>query len=292
MIRLITVLLAAAGLGYAAALLAVRRRAADWPLWRAACWFSGLAAAVIGLNGLSDLIGLGGLSGMSDLSGVTSLSGPVAGAGPHMMAGHHDFTAHMLAHLLLGMAAPLLLVLAAPMTLALRALPTPYARRVSRVLTGRPIRIVAHPVTALILNSGGMWLLYLTGLYRVPGHQLHLLAAGYLFTAAVIGVDPAPHRPGRRTRAAVLFLSLAAHAILAKYLYGHPPAGVLPADGRSAAELMYYGGDLIGVVLVAEFCRQWYTAGRPRQRGREPRAWRLPDDIRLGDRSRTGRSTA
>nr|WP_296072123.1 cytochrome c oxidase assembly protein [uncultured Actinoplanes sp.] len=259
MTQLIVSLLLAAGLGYATALLAVRRQARDWPLRRTVFWFAGLAAAAV------------------------AVTGPPPGAAGHPMGGHHDLTAHMLTHLLLGMAAPLLLVVAAPLTLALRALPTPYARRLSGLLGSAPVRAVTHPVTALILNAGGMWLLYTTGLYQVPGHQLHLLGAGYLFTAAVVGVDPASHRPGRRTRAVVLLVYLAAHSILAKYLYGHPPAGVRPADGRSAAELMYYGGDLIDIALIAEFCRQWYAAGRPGHRRREHRAWRLPDDIRLGD---------
>jgi putative membrane protein len=270
--QLVILLLLAAGLGYATALLAVRRKAADWPFWRAGCWFAGLVVAAIAVTGPV---------------AAASQHGMTAHAGP--MAANHDFTVHMLTHLLLGMTAPLLLVLGAPVTLVLRALPTPYARKLSHFLGSRPIRTITHPVTALILDAGGMWLLYTTGLYHAPGHQLHLLAAGYLFTAAVIGVDPTPHRPGRPTRAVVLLLYLAAHAILAKYLYGHPPAGVVPADGRTAAELMYYGGDLIDIALIAEFCRQWYAAGgprqaagRPRQRDRERRLWRLPDDIRLG----------
>jgi putative membrane protein len=218
-----------------------RRRGRRWPVWRIACWCAGLVAA------------------------AAALAGPIAAAG------HRDFAAHMGGHLLLGMTAPLLLVLGSPVTLLLRALPVRWARTMSGILGTRPVRVVTHPVTAAALDAGGLWLLYSTSLYPAMGDhrwlhvlvQVHVLIAGYLFTAAVIGVDPAPHRPGRRTRAAVLIVFLGAHAILAKYLYGHPPAGVSVADGRVGAELMYYGGDAIDIVLIALFWWQWYAATDP-----------------------------
>jgi hypothetical protein len=69
---------------------------------------------------------------------------------------------------------------------------------------------------------------------------------------------------------------LAAHGILAKYLYAHPPAGVLHAE--AGAQLMYYGGDVLDLILIVVFCRQWYTATDPNPPRR--RLWRLPDEIR------------
>jgi putative membrane protein len=206
-------------------------------------------------------------------------------------AAHHDFTAHMAGHLVLGMAVPVLLVLGAPVTLTLRALPVGPARAVSRLLSRRPVRFVTHPVTAAVLDAGGLWMLYATDLVP-PMHpvvQFHILAAGYLFTAAVIGVDPAPRRPGRPVRAAVLVAFLAAHAILAKHVYGHPPAGVPAGAAQAGAELMYYGGDLIHLVVMVIFCREWYAATDPARRIRTPRVrttppprppWRLPAEMR------------
>jgi putative membrane protein len=253
--------LAVAAIGYLVAVIVVGRRGGRWPASRTVCWCAGLACAAV------------------------ALLGPL----PH--AGQRSFVAHMSGHLLLGMAAPVLLVMAAPVTLGLRTLPVARARTLSRALNAAPVRFLTHPVTAGVIDAGGLWLLYATGLYgQMSRHgwlhlliSLHIMAAGYLFTAAVVGVDPAPHRPGRWTRAAVLIAVVAAHGILAKYLYAHPPAGVAPAAARSGAELMYYGGDLVELTVVIVFCRQWYLAVAPdrpaRPENRPRRAWRVPADF-------------
>jgi putative membrane protein len=88
-----------------------------------------------------------------------------------------------------------------------------------------------------------------------------MLTAGCLFAWSVIGTDPTPHRPGRQLRAVVLVSYLAGHAVLAKYLYGLPPAGVPPHQAEAGAVLMYYGGDAVDAILLIVFCRQWL---RPR----------------------------
>ncbi|GAB2597062.1 hypothetical protein Aab01nite_72540 [Paractinoplanes abujensis] len=226
-------LLVVAAVAYAAAALRLRRRGVDWPPGRALAWYFGIAAAVAG-------------------------------------SGHaHSFRDHMAGHLLLGMAAPLLLVFGRPVTLALRALPVRPARRLARVLRSRPIVLLTHPVTAGVLDAGGMWLLYTTGLHSGGVLiQVHLLLAGYLFTAAIIGRDPAPHRPGPALRAAVLVAFVAVHGILAKHLYAHPPPGVPAPDAEQAAQLMYYGGDLLHLVVIALLCRELFPS--------PARAWRLP----------------
>lgn len=242
---------------YASGMLAARRRGRSWPAGRAVCWYAGSATA------------------------AAALIGPGAGPG---------FVAHMIGHVLLGMVAPLLLVLAAPGTLALRALPARHARFLSRIMRTPAARAVTHPVTAVTLDAGGLWLLYTTGLYPAMMHdaavhllvQAHVLAAGFLLALALVGVDPMPHRPGRPMRAAALLAFLAAHAILARYLYGHPPAGVAEPDGQAGAVLMYYGGDLAHLVLVTVFCWQWYDPAPFRMGGRRaPLPWRLPADVAL-----------
>ena len=192
--------------------------------------------------------------------------------GPLADAAQHDFAAHMVGHLLLAMLAPILLVLSAPMTLVLRALPVADARRLARIFRSRPLRFLTHPATAATPNVGGLWLLYTTDLFAMMHEHawlgvaihLHLLLAGYLFTAALIGVDPAPHRPGWTVRATVLVLALGAHAVLAKWLYAHPPAGVAIPAAETGSQLMYYGGDLVDLPLIVIFCRQWFQATRPR----------------------------
>ncbi|MFD0657561.1 cytochrome c oxidase assembly protein [Thermocatellispora tengchongensis] len=152
------------------------------------------------------------------------------------------FPAHMAQHLLIGMLAPTALVLGAPMTLVLRSLPPPYARRVTAVLRRGPVRVLGHPVTALLLSTGGMAALYCTPLYRLsqtgmlPHHLLHLhfLLAGYLFAWSVAGPDPAPRRPSVPFRLVVLGVAVAVHAGLAQLMY----AGLLvdvPAPPGSCA---------------------------------------------------------
>jgi len=186
---------------------------------------------------------------------------------------HHDLRGHMVQHLLLGMFAPLGLVLGAPGTLALRTLPAGGARRIVALLAARPVRGLIHPVTALVLDIGGMYLLYLTPLYALsladPAVHLlvhvHFVLSGYLFAWAIAGPDPAPARPGPWARLAVLFLATAAHATLGKLMYAYGWPRGTPHDLeeiRAAAQLMYYGGDLAELLLAVAFFATRFHARR------------------------------
>jgi putative membrane protein len=224
---------------YACGVVIQRRRGSAWPWYRSIFWALGVSAAAAGF------------------------------VGPLAAAAHESFVAHMWAHLLVGMAAPLLLVLAAPVTLALRTLDVVPARRLARMLSSRPARIATAPVVAAVLNIGGMWVLYSTPLYDAMRQDVllhlvvmtHFLLAGYLFTVAIIPIDPAPHRAGFPLRMAVLVLALAAHGILAKKIYADPPAGVSAPDAHAGAMLMYYAGDLIDAAIITVLCALWYRHG-------------------------------
>jgi putative membrane protein len=87
-----------------------------------------------------------------------------------------------------------------------------------------------------------------------------VLAAGYLFTAAIIGSDPHPGDRSRVLVACVLVAAVAAHGVLAKYLYAHPPHGVGVVEAEAGAQVMYYGGALIEGVIIVVFCARWYRA--------------------------------
>lgn len=185
----------------------------------------------------------------------------IAVAPPLMELAHQDIRGHMLQHLLLGMLAPLGLVLGAPVTLALRTLPVKTSRMLTAVLGSPAFHLLSHPVTALLLNIGGMYALYLTSLYKATLanpvlHLLvhvHFLAAGYLFVWSIAGPDPAPKRPHLRIRTFVLFLSMASHAYLSKFMYAHFYPRNSPHSGeqiREAARLMYYGGDFAELLLA------------------------------------------
>lgn len=191
--------------------------------------------------------------------------------GPLAVRSHTDFAFHMVVHLLLGMLAPLLMVMAAPMTLLLRTVKVPFARRLTRLLKSRFFSFIAHPITAAILNIGGLYLLYTTDLYEAM-HQspilyaavhIHVFLAGYLFTAAIIYIDPMPHRFGFIYRSVILTLALAGHGILSKYIYAHPPAGVSKQEAETGGMLMYYGGDAVDLLLIIILCAHWYKATRP-----------------------------
>lgn len=188
---------------------------------------------------------------------------------------HKDIRGHMVQHLLIGMLAPLALVLGAPVTLALRSLPAKASHILAAVLGSRAFHLLSHPITALLLNIGGMYVLYLTPLYNATltnpflHHfvHIHFLAAGYLFSWSIAGPDPAPGRPVLKLRVLVLFLSIASHAYLSKIMY----ARLYPHNSphsyeqiRAAAKLMYYGGDFAELLLTIALFALWYQKrGRP-----------------------------
>jgi putative membrane protein len=205
-----------------------------------------------------------------------------------------DLRGHMHQHLLLGMYAPLGLVLGAPITLLLRTLRAPHGRRLTRALRSPPLQFVTHPITAVILNLGGLAALYITPLYVAAAdnpalHHLvhvHFLAAGCLFAWVIAGPDPAPHRPSVPTRLVVLGVAILGHAILAQLMY----AGVLvsiPASAqefRGAGDLMYYGGDIAELLLAMALLATW----RPRSRQRSGRiAGARPITVREASRFTT-----
>lgn len=212
-----------------------------WPRTRTLCWLAGLLALLAG------------------------------SVGPLVAAAHTDFRAHAAAHVLVGMLGPLLLVGGAPVTLALRTLPVPTGRRLTALLGARPLRLLTAPAVAALLDVGGLWLLYTSPLLGLTQrhadvHLLvhaHLVLAGYLLAAVLVGRDPLPHRASYRHRAVILVAALAAHSILAKLLYAHPPAGVDPATTESGAMIMYYGGDVVELALAVLLCRRWFARPAP-----------------------------
>jgi len=228
-------------LGYLAGVLRLWARGIAWPLSRLVGWLGGWTCV------------------------GAALIGPLA------ERAHQDFRVHMAAHVMTGMLAPLLLVFAAPVTLLLRALPAIRARPLARALGSRPVAVVIHPLTAALVNIGGLWVLYRTGFYSAtvtePWTHLavsaHVVAAGYLFTFAVLGgPDPAPHRAPVGWRAGTLIAAVAAHNVLAKLLYADPPAGVPAEQAQQASQLMYYGGAPVEITLIVLLCRTW-LAPRP-----------------------------
>lgn len=251
---LLYLLVVAAALGYGLLVWTQRRRGRPWPVLRT----------------LSFLLGIGVLA---------------AGLSPGLMArAHADIGAHMTQHLLLGMYAPLLLVLGWPVSLLLRSLPVGAARTLTRTLHRGPLRALLSPWTALLLNIGGMALLYLTPLYAAmlssPWLHLlvhfHVIAAGFLFTLVVAGAEPLPGLAPFRWRAGTLLAGMTLHAVLAKVMYARLlPAGLpgAPEQLQAAARQMYYWGDLAEILLGVLLFWGWLRArdrARERARGKDP----------------------
>lgn len=237
----IPLLIIAAGAAvYLYATLKVKNRKGSWSHWRTFSYLFGILLLIVAM--------------------LPSL----------MHWAHHDLRGHMAQHLLIGMYGPMFLVLGIPITLFLKALPVSMARGVAAILRSNVFYFLSHPVMALLLNMGGMYLLYLSPLYIMSLNNaylhylihIHFLAAGYLFVWSIIGQDPVPKRPSFIIRLSVLFVSIAAHAFLSKYMYAylyplhspHPDSQI-----QEAAKMMYYWGDLSELLLAVVLFGMWYN---------------------------------
>lgn len=181
-----------------------------------------------------------------------------------------------------NLAAVLLLVAGAALVLTavelvLAALPRAGARRLAGALRSPVVRVVAHPVTAALLDVGVLFVLYLTPLLAATAtrpwlHALvlvHMLLAGCLFTWAVLGQGPGPRRPRLAVRLAVLVAAAGAHAYLATLLYAraeiHAHHDGHAATMQQAALWMYYGGDVAEILLAVALLAAWYRRGARRR---------------------------
>ena len=252
-----------AAVGYAAA----RQRLAGGPhravtlraagRGRMACFGAGLLAIIVAVDGPPDVL--------SDAS----------------------FSAHMVQHLLLQMVAAPLLLLAGPLGLLLRADPPWLPRQVlSRVLRSRPVRVVAHPVTALGVFTVVLVGSHLTPLYNLAlehdwVHQLEHLAflvSALLFWWPAIGVDPAPHQlryPGRLlymllAMPVMAYLGLAianSSRVLYPYyaVYLAPWGATALQDQGAAGTLMWIAGTFTMVPVMALLLLRWLDEDERRQ---------------------------
>ncbi|MGM8228344.1 cytochrome c oxidase assembly protein [Cellvibrio sp. ARAG 10.3] len=171
----------------------------------------------------------------------------------------------------MGMFAPLAWVLASPMTLALYSLPVRYARWSSNLLHHSFFFYLTHPITATLLNIGGMYLLYATPLYQASLNNLalhlmihvHFIFAGYLYCWSIAGCEPSFHPFSFKMRLTVLLLGIAAHSYLAKLMYINlwPSLPFYSSDSadniQTAAKIMYYGGDLAEGLLAMALFNVW-----------------------------------
>jgi putative membrane protein len=225
--------------------------------------------------------------GTRTVAAAAGLGCLAAALAPPIATQDEYFPVHVVQHLLLASVGPALLALSAPVTLALRT--TPPAMRVAllRLARSRTVRALTHPVSVVSLNLGVLYAFYLTPLFgaveeRRALHVLmhvHMFAAGWLLAWYLIAVDPLPRPSGVRTRLAVLVAVAGAHDLLAKLMYAHvlPSGGGTVEEIHAGARVMFYGGDVIEVLLAVVLLAGWYArTGREIDRTRRRRAASRP----------------
>jgi len=201
---------------YLAGVWRLKKRGDSWPVLRTVLWVAGLALLFYITNG-----------------GVNLYE-------------KYLFSAHMLAHMTLGMMVPVLLVPGAPITLALRTIRkrddgSRGAREWILLAThSKYFDVLSRPLVAAAIFVVSLWVFYYSPLFRWAttdhlGHQwmiIHFLLSGYLFVQSLIGVDPSPHKAPYPLRLLVLLATMAFHAFFGLSLM--TGTGLLLADWYGA----------------------------------------------------------
>jgi cytochrome c oxidase assembly factor CtaG/putative copper export protein len=243
---------------YVAGVLRLHRRGDSWPWYRTFLWISGLVLLFFITNG-----------------GVNSYE-------------MYVFSAHMGAHMALGMMVPILLVPGAPVTLAMRAI----VKRADGSRGGREwitiavhsryAAIISNPIFATVNFVGSLWLFYYTPIFRWAtqdhiGHEwmiVHFLLAGYLFVQSLVGIDPVPGRLPYPFRLVQLLIAMTVHAffglaimnsdglLLADWFgamgrtWGSPPL----QDQHEGGAIAWSVGEIPNLILAVTIAFQWYRA--------------------------------
>jgi cytochrome c oxidase assembly factor CtaG/putative copper export protein len=211
---------------YLAGVWRLKRRGDSWPVLRTVLWVAGMALLFYITNG-----------------GVNEYE-------------KYLFSAHMLAHMTLGMMVPVLLVPGAPITLALRTIrkrddgsrgPREWIMLATH---SKYFGFLSRPLVAAAIFVVSLWVFYYSPLFRWAttdhlGHQwmiIHFLLTGYLFVQSLIGVDPSPHRAPYPLRLLVLLGTMAFHAFFGLSLM--TGTGLLLAD--------WYGSMGWGIDAIAD----------------------------------------
>lgn len=183
-------------LAYIVGVRALKRRGDAWPVVRTINFMLGVLAFLYASNG--------GLAAYAKVA----------------------FSFHMVAHMLIVTLAPIGIVLGAPITLALRTLPRGdggeegLRGHLQRALNSKPVKVISHPLWALLVFDASLFGLYFTGIFADlmrwhVGHavmDIHFLAVGLLFFYVIVGIDPNPHRTPYIVRIVLLLAAMSLHA--------------------------------------------------------------------------------
>jgi len=209
------------------------------------------------------------------LGGVVVL----AVAGLSFLAVYDDtlFWTRAVQGVVLLLVAPMLLAAAAPLTLAQATVPPGIRARLGRVRRGAAARAVTLPPVVTLLLVAPPFVIYLTGLYAVTLRNavvsglvsLGLLAAGFIYVASRLQIDPMPRHTHHGLTLAMGVAEIVADGVLGLVLWLGPLVAVghylaldrvwgpdLRTDQVIGAGVWWIGGDLAGLpFLVAIMTR-------------------------------------
>jgi len=246
---------------YIKGVIILSRRGVKWPVGRTIAFAVGISAVDFATSG-----GLG-------------------------LYSHFSFSAHMSAHMIIGMIAPIGIVLGAPITLALRTLPIgrdPQERGFRgsfiALLHSKIGKFYTNPIVALAIFDGSLFALYFTPLFGnlMQGHtghfimSLHFLLAGILFFQILIGIDPMPQKVPHLVKIIIIFAAMSIHAFFSISIMSastlidggyfaqleRPWATDLLADQKLGGSIGWAMGEIpILLALLATFI-QWSRADK------------------------------
>jgi putative copper resistance protein D len=227
-----------------------------WPRRRVASWFAAVLTVLV------------------------SVDGPV-GVYAEVL-----FWVHMVQHLLLIMIAPMFLVWAQPVRLVGVAGGAGASARIDAVWANRMVRFIGSPLLGLALYSAVVVLTHLTGFQQmsatnptIRGLELLIyLVSGWMFFVTVVGAERVPWNLPYLLRFVVLavgmgadtltgvVLMLSSRPLAPVYALTHPGWGPDPLrDQEIAGAIMWFGGDLLMMLLMILVALEWGRAGADRQ---------------------------
>lgn len=268
---------------YIKGVVTLSRRGDKWPVSRTIFFALGISVADFAVNG-----GLGVYS-------------------------HVAFSFHMVAHMALATLAPIGIALGAPITLALRTLPIgrgAHERGIRgyalALLHSRYSRIITHPIVAMLIFDISMFALYFTDLFSWLmgyhfGHffmEMHFFIAGFLFFAAIMGIDPIPNKLPFIGRIVIIFAAMSIHAFFSVSLMSstvlvdggyfasldRPWWPDLLADQKAGAAFGWAFGEIPILLALAATFVQWVRsdsneAARIERNSERAKASGVPDEL-------------
>lgn len=210
------------------------------------------------------------------VTGVVLVAGSLVG--PADRAADGSFFFHAIQHVVLGMVAPLLVVVADPLQLALQAAAPDTRARLRTVVRSRFVRRVGSGFVPLAFFAGGMWVVYLTPVYRLSVENdavhalvhLHLLLAGMLLAWFLVGDRGGEGYRDHPIRMLTVVALVPVHAVIGVVLVSGdriltavpaPPFGWdALADQRAGATVLWVAGELVTVALAGVVLLRWKAA--------------------------------